>query len=133
MLEGDRSAVLVKSSRDPIVVVGAIDVVLGILLAQPDQLDGAVHLLGDLSGLGDEVDVQASAEAAAEELVLNPDLALWQAGSLGDRRLGTNRDLRRHPDIASVLVHVYGAVHRFHGGVGQKWKLVDGFESLPRR
>jgi hypothetical protein len=76
MLEGDRSAVLVKSGRDPIVVIGAIDVVLGVFFAQPDQLDRAVHLLGDLGGLYDEVDVQAPAEAAAEELVLNPDLAL---------------------------------------------------------
>ena len=33
MLEGDRSAVLVKSGRYPIVIIGAINVVLGIFLA----------------------------------------------------------------------------------------------------
>ncbi len=130
MLEGDGHAALVEACREQVVIIGAIDVVLGVLLARPHDLDRAIHLLGDLHGLGDAVYIQTPAEAAAEVLVVNLNLFLRQTGNLCRRHLGTNRDLSTDPDIAPIFTHVNGAVHRLHGGMGQKGHLVDRFDLL---
>src|ERR1700730_16328793 len=110
MMPGTWPAFLVEPRLEQVVVIGAIDVVLGIFLARPNDLHRPIHLLGDAHGLDHAVDIQAPAEAAAEILVVNPDFVLRQAGNLAGRGLGASRDLRTDPDITAVLANVHGAI-----------------------
>ncbi len=52
---------------EAVVVDGAIDVVLDVFLARPDDLDGPVDFLRDAHRFLDIVDFQPAAEAAAEQ------------------------------------------------------------------
>ena len=52
-------------------------------------------------------------------------LLALQTGELHDRGLRQTWDLRADPDVATVLCHLHGAVHRFHRGVREKRLLVD--------
>ena len=61
---------------------------LDVLLAGPDHLHRPVDLLGDLHRLGDAVDLEPPAEAAAEQVVVDADLLRRQPGDLGGGRLG---------------------------------------------
>src|SRR2546425_11022424 len=62
------------------------------------------------SRLDDEVHLEPPAEAAAQQVVMDPDLALRQPGQLRGRGLGEGRHLRPHPDVAAVGSDVDGAV-----------------------
>ena len=126
--EGDRRAADVQGRGHAVIVERPVDVVLDVLLAGPDHLHRALDLLGDLHRLGDAVDLQPAAEAAAEQVIVDLDLVQRQAGDLRCRRLRAGQDLRAHPDVAAIRAHVHRAVHRLHGGVGQQRELVDRLE-----
>ena len=91
---------------------------------------GPSTCLRDLHRLGDVVDFQPAAETAAEQVVVHLDLLRRQAGHLRGGGLGAAQHLRSDPDIATVLAHMDGAVHRLHGGVGQKRQLVDRLDRV---
>ena len=129
---GHRLAVGIEPRRQPVVVIGAVHVVLDVLLAAPDDLDRPFHLLRDLDGEDRAVDVEPPAEAAAEQVVVDPDRFLRQAGELGDRGLRQGRHLRADPDVAAVLADVDGAVHRLHRRMGEERHLIDGVDPLRR-
>ncbi len=61
----DWPAARVQAGGDPVVVVGPVDVVLDVFLTAPNDFHGPVDLPRDAHGLGDVVDLQAAAEAAA--------------------------------------------------------------------
>src|SRR6185312_7196964 len=61
VVPGGQLAARIEAGGDPVVVVGAIDVVLNIFLARPDDLDWALDLLSDTDGLSDVVMLQAPA------------------------------------------------------------------------
>ena len=98
---------------------------LDVFLARPDHLDGPAHVLRDLNGPHGPVELEAPAESAAQQMIVDAHLLARQAGELHDRRLREARDLRADPDVAPVLGDLHGAVHRLHRRVRKKGLLVD--------
>jgi hypothetical protein len=89
-----------------------------VVFARPQQLDRrARHLLGDRDRLPDIVGHAATAEAAAEDLLV--DLALFggQAGGLQHRGESRFAILRSGPDLAFVRGVKRRGVQRLHRGV----------------
>ena len=125
-----RLALRVHSRAQAVVVVRAIHVVLDVFLTRPDHLDGPPHLPGDLHGPHRAVVLEAAAESAAQQMIVDADLLPRQAGELHDRCLRHARDLRADPDVATFLRQVHGAVHRLHRRVRKKGLLVDGVDLL---
>ena len=128
MSPSDRHTLCVQPGCKTVIVIGTIDVVLNVLFTTPHHLNGEIDLLGDLHSPGDTVDVEATAEPAAEQVVVDPDLLQWQTGDGGCGGSGAGCDLRADPDIAAVGANVYRAVHRLHSGVRQKRQLIDGLD-----
>ena len=87
-------------------------------------------MLGDLHRLGDEIHLEPPAEAAAEQMVMHPDLLGRQAGHLRGGGLGAGRDLGAHPHVAAVLAYVDGAARRLHRCVREERHLVDRLDLL---
>src|SRR5881409_565507 len=116
--------------RDAIIVIRPVHVVLDVFLAAPEHLHRAGDLFRDLHGPGDEIHLEPPAEAAAQEMVVHPDLGLRQPGHFGGGVLSEGRDLGSHPDVAGVAAHVDGTVHRLHGGVCEERLLVDRLDLL---
>jgi hypothetical protein len=104
--------------------------VLDIFLAAPHDLHRSIHVLRDLDGEDTAVDIEPAAETAAEQLVVNPDCILRQAGDPGDHSLSQCRRLGADPELAAILADLDCAVHRLHRRVGEKRRLVDGVDSL---
>ena len=125
MTPGDRHSVGIQAGGQAVVIIGAIDVVLDVLLPAPDDFHRPVDLLGDGDRLRDPVNVQPSAEAAADKMIVHLDLLQWQAGHLRGGGLSAAHNLVPDPDVAAVAAYMHGAVHRLHRGVGEKRKLVD--------
>jgi hypothetical protein len=61
---------------------------LDVLLAAPDDFHRSIHLLCNLDGEDAAVDIQPSAEAAAEQMIVDLDCILREAGELSNRGLG---------------------------------------------
>lgn len=103
---------------------------LDVFLTAPHDFHRPVHLLRDLDGEDATVDVQPPAEAAAEQMVVNLDRILRQAGDLGDRALGKGGRLGADPKVTAILADVNGAVHRLHRGMREERHLIDGVNPL---
>jgi hypothetical protein len=97
---------------------------LDVLLAGPHHLDGTVDLLGDLDSARDTVALQATAEAAADQMIVHHDLVQWQARDLCGSRLRACDHLAADPDFAPVRADMNGAIHRLHRGVCEQRNLV---------
>ena len=129
---GDGPAARVQASREAVVIIGPVQIVLDILLARPDDLHGAIDLLGDLYGPDHAIDIEPAAEAAADQMIVDLDLLLGEAGDLGRGGLSPRQNLRANPNLACAGPHMHGAVHRLHGGVGEERHLIDGLDFLRR-
>ena len=115
---------LIETGGHPVKEVGPVHVVLDIFLAGPDDLYGAVDVLGDLDRTHDAVDLESPPEAAAEQMIVNLDLLRRQPGGLRRGGMGTAQDLCSDPDLAAVLPQVDRAVHRLQRGMSEKRQLV---------
>ena len=130
MMPRDQPVLRIEASGEPVVVIGPVDVVLDVLFPAPDDLHRPVDLLGDRYGLGDAVNVQPPAEAAADQMIVHLDLVGREPGHLRGRGLRPAHHLDSHPDIAAVLGHMHRAVHRLHRGMREERHLVDGLDLL---
>src|ERR1700738_5242031 len=117
MVPGDGHALFIKAGRYPVEKTGPVHVVLDIFLAGPDDLDRTLDVLGDLDRANDAIDLQATTEAAADQMIVDYALVQRQARGLRRRRLGSSEDLVAEPDFAAVLTDMNGTVHRLHRGV----------------
>ena len=118
MVVGDELILRVEASGKAVVVIGPVHIVLNVFFAAPDNLHRPIDLLCDRDRLRDPVHVQPPSEAATEKVVMNSDLFGREAGDFRCRGLRPSRHLNADPNIAAVLRHIDGAVHRLHGGVG---------------
>ena len=125
MAPGDGRPVRVQTGGEPIKPCRPVHVVLDILLARPDDFDGAIKMLSDLDGSNDAIDLQPPAKTAADQMIVDHDLIQRQAGGLCRCRLGSRDGLRADPDFASVLADMNRAVHRLHGCVRKERELVS--------
>jgi hypothetical protein len=82
-------------------------------------------MLGNLNGPERSIGLQPPAEAAADQMVMDGHLVQWQSSSLRCCGLHARKRLASDPDFAVVFTEMDGAVHRFHGRVGEKRHLID--------
>src|SRR5881397_1217102 len=127
---GDRLALGIEAGRDAIIVTRPVHVVLDVFLAAPEHLHRAGDLFRDLHRPSDEIHLEPPAEAAAQEMVVHPDLGLRKPGHFGGGVLSEGRDLGSHPEVAAVRPDVDGAVHRLHRGVRKERLLVNRLDPL---
>jgi len=120
MCPGNRLAGRIKSGRLPIEIVRPIHIVLDVFLAAPDHLHRTIDVLGDLDGQHRAIGLQPPAEAAANQMIVNFDRILWQAGEFDHQSLRDRRRLCPDPDVATMLLQINGAVHRLRRRMGQK-------------
>ena len=71
---GDGPAFVIETSRHPVEPIRPVHVVLDVFLARPYDLHGAVDMLRDLDGADCPVGFQPSAEAAADQMIVDDDL-----------------------------------------------------------
>ena len=100
-----RLALRVDARADAVVVVRPIHVVLDVFLARPDHLYRPSHLLRDLHGAHGAVELEAPAESAAQQMIVDAHLLALEAGELHHRGLREAGNLRADPDVAAVLGH----------------------------
>ena len=128
VLPGDDPTAVVDPDLDPVQAGRAVEAVLHVLFAGPDQLHRPADRLGYGCRLEREVELEAPAEAAAKERGVNDDRVGRQLVDLrqsaGERPLA----LGRRPDLHPPGRDVRGRVHRLHGGVRQKRQGVFGLD-----
>src|SRR5262249_3306498 len=107
MRPADGLAPRIDAGADAIAVLRPVKVALYVFLARPDYLDGTAHLLRDLHGAQRAVVLEAPAEAAAQQMVVESHLLAREPGELHHRRLRDARHLRADPDVAAFLRHVH--------------------------
>ncbi len=98
---------------------------LDVFLARPDDLDRTIDVFGDFDSASDAVDLQPPAEPAADQVIVDHDFFQRQTDSLRRRRLGSRHHLGANPNLAAVVAHMDGAVHRLHRRVCEKRNLID--------
>ena len=128
MAPGDRHALRVEARGEAVVVVRPVHVVLDVLLAAPHDLDRVFGLLGNQRCLDDEVELEPSPEAAAQQVIVNAHLLNLQSERLCHGLLRDGGDLRADPDVAAVGRHLHGAIDWLHGRMREERRLVDGFD-----
>src|SRR5882724_6246929 len=125
-----RFSLCVQSCAQAVVVIRAIHIVLDVFLPRPDYLDRSLYLLGNLHGPHRAVELEAAAEPATEQMIVDTDLLPSQAGDFHDGRLRETRNLCADPNLAAVVSHVHSAVHRLHCRVSKKRLLVNSVDLL---
>jgi hypothetical protein len=128
MRPGDDFALCIDARADAIVIERTIHVVLNVLLARPDHLHRSLYLLGNPHGTHRPVVLQAPAESATEQMIVNADLFPLQAGQFHDSRLRDTGNLGADPDVAAVFGDLHSAVHRLHRRVRQEGLLIYGLD-----
>src|SRR5262249_35211520 len=108
---------IVEAGGDAIVVIGAVHVLLDVFLAAPDNLDWMAQLLANERCLYDEVELKPSAEATAEEMVVDTHLIDGESTHARYGFLRSRRNLRADPYIAGTRRHGYRTIHWLHCSV----------------
>ena len=86
MHPGNRIAGRIKSGRQPVEIVRPIHIVLDVFLAAPDHLHRTIDVLGDLDSQHRAIGLQPSAEATANQMIVNLDCILRQTGEFSATR-----------------------------------------------
>ena len=129
---GDEMALGVEAGAEGVRASGAVGVVGDVVFAGPEELDGAVDLLGEPRGFHQVVVLQAAAKAAADAAEMNGDVAgldVRGAGCLGAAFAGR---LAGGPELQLAVLKGGGCVHRLHGHMGDEGIGVGGFDDLGR-
>ena len=107
-----------------------VKIVLHIVFARPQYLNGLPGLLRYLSGLGHKVAHVPASKSTAHQRGMHFHRFLRQSGNLRNDVQCPLRRLRRHPGFRAVRAYVNSAIHRFHRGMGEKRRAIDGFNFL---
>src|SRR5438874_5114737 len=108
----DGLAIGVERGPEDVVRRRAVEAVLDVVLARPDDFHGRADGLRGLDGVGDEVGLAAPSEATAEQRRHHLHALHRHAGDLRGQRLVPARVLRRRPERDAVRHDVRGGVHR---------------------
>ena len=122
----------VDGRRHPHVGDRAVEVVLHVVFARPDDLHRLADGFRRFDRVGDEVGFAAASEAAAEIRREDVDLVGGQTARGHGRLLRCGLPLRRHPHVAPVGAHVRRAVHRLHRRVREERHLEHALERFRR-
>jgi len=136
MRPGDGHPFCIEPCGDPVVVVRPVQIVLDVFLATPDYLHGTIPLAFAIFAA-------SHAWPSASSRRPNPPPTYWfmhfrlpfEAGPAQRRTVICVRGgcLRSHPQFAAVALDVHCAIHRLHGRMSEKRKLIDGVQARGRR
>ncbi len=130
MFPGGHFALRVNGALHFVVGRGAIEIVLHVVFAGPQDLDGLAGGFCHLCRFHYEISLIAAAEASAHQCGVHVYFFRRQPGNFGDHLLRPLRGLRGNPGFRAVGPDVHGAVHRLHAGMGGERQLVDDFNFL---
>ncbi len=129
---GDEIALFVECAGRLVECRRTIGVVSHVVFASPHELHGPLERLRYFDGRGDEIHLQAPAEAATEERGVElHDFGIESRGLRGGR-MRDLRNLRGHVDVGTVGANVGGAVLRLERGVCEQRQLVVGADHFRR-
>src|ERR1700731_2868542 len=109
MAECNRMALFIEAGAKRVVVIRSIDIVPYVFLARPDHFDRIIDLFGDLDRLSDAIHVKATAEAAAEQMVVHFDLVERKSRDCCRSGLGAGNHLRTYPHVATIFADMHSA------------------------
>ena len=64
----------IEASRDAVIEIGPVHIVLDVFLATPNNLHRPSDLLGNLHRTGDAIDLEPPAETTADQVIVDDDL-----------------------------------------------------------
>ncbi len=124
ILPSGEPAVRVYRSAELVETGGAIEVVLNVVLACPQQLHRNPGLPGNPRRLDHVVVSEASAKAPAATYDVDRNVFRCDLHRRGDELPPRLRILRRRPDLELAVAVARGAVHGLESGVGEERILV---------
>jgi len=127
---GDEFAGGVETTLEEMETGRAIVIVVKIVLAGPEELNGDADLLGDGAGFQHVIVGEATAESAAGALHVHDNVVVGNIENFGDEQTAIFRRLAGRPELQLTIVVVRETVFRFHGGVRQKGIGVSGFNGF---
>jgi len=127
---GDEIAGGVEASLQIMKAGGAIVIVMEIVFAGPEKLDGDADLLGDSGGFEHVVVGEAAAEATTGALEVDDDVAGRNVQKLGDLLAAGFGSLAGRPEFEFAVVIMREAVFGLHRGVGEEGVGVSGFDGF---
>jgi len=120
MFPGGDFALRVHRSLHFVVRGGAIEIVLHVVFAGPENLHGLAGDFRYLRGFHDKIGLVATAEAATHQRGVDVHLFQGKPRDFGDDFLRPLRSLCGHPGFRAIGANVHGAIHGFHAGVGSE-------------
>src|SRR6266404_5769541 len=100
-----------------LVAILPVKIVLKIVITRPKELHGFPDLFGYLPRFRLVVPLSTPPERSSRESHVNSHFAGWEPGDPYDVLLSQGGALGGRPYFDAIVAHVYGGVHRFHGGV----------------
>ena len=128
--EGDDLAGGVHPAREIVEPGRAVEVVLDVVRAVPQQLDRRAYRLRDPGRLDHVIIAQPPSEAAADAGDVHLDSRLGHAERLGHKRPARARILRGRPDRGLAVQDRSRTILRLQRGVRQEGIEVGGFDHL---
>jgi len=116
----------IETGGDSVEEKRPVHVVLDIFLAGPDDLDWTVDLFAISTAANDAIDLQATAEATADQMIVDHDLAQRQGPRLMPPPPGPVRGPGCRPTLRSrPCGHELFTVHRLHRGLREERHLIS--------
>src|SRR5690348_1232192 len=109
---------------------GTIVVVVKVIFASPQELDGDADLLGDSTGFEHVVVGESAAESAASALQVNNNVIVWNIQNFRNEQAAIFRRLAGRPKFELSVVIMGKAVFRLHRSVREERVGIGGLNSL---
>src|ERR1700724_3108094 len=120
MRGGCNLLLIVETYSNAMQNTGAVQVVLHVLLAGPDQFHRFPDSFRDDDNLKHKVRDEPSTKAATEQCAVDLHFLHWNVQRLRDNELGQLLALRRCPHFATLVGDPGSRIHGLHWSVRQK-------------
>src|SRR5260370_6824869 len=109
---------------------GTIVIVVKIVFAGPEELDGNADLFGDGAGFEHVIVGEAAAESTAGRRQVDDDVVVGNIQHFGDKEAAVLRSLAGRPKFELAVVIVRETIFGIHGSVREEGIEVRGFDGF---
>src|SRR5258708_4204040 len=127
---GDEFAGGVQATLEEMETGGAIMIVVKIVFAGPQKLDGHADLLGDGPCFEHVIVGEATTESAASALQVNDDVVVGNIQHFGDEQTAVFWRLTGRPEFELAVVIVRETIFGLHGSVREEGIEVGTFDGF---
>src|SRR5258707_14535609 len=127
---GDEFTGGVQATLEEMETGGAIVIVVKIVFAGPQKLDGHADLLGDGAGFEHVVVGEPTTESAASALQVHDDVVVGDIQHFGDEQTAVFRRLAGRPEFELAVVIVRETVFWLHGSMREEGIEVGSFDGF---